>query len=91
MACADPRVGDRDFMRLLEAELARAREKFPSSRCSLAALTEEVGELAQAVLKHAVGKWPRERVLEEAVQVAAMAMRVAIEGDPSIAAYSEPG
>lgn len=67
---------------LKEVELARA--KFPHSFCSGLALVEEVGELAQAMLKVAAGKWPKERIREEAIQVAAMALRVAIEGDSSV-------
>lgn len=74
------------------AELRRAQAKFPDSVLSLAALMEEVGELAQAMLKVRAGKWPAERVREEAIQVAVMAMRVALEGDRSfeLVSYSEP-
>lgn len=74
-------------------ELGRARAKFPLSNLSMAALTEEVGELAQALLKWRAGDWPWARVVEEATQVAAMAQRVAVEGDASFdaVAYSEPG
>jgi len=72
-------------------ELSRARAKFPSANHSMIALTEEVGELAQAVLKHAAGKQPRSRIWDEALQVAAMAMRVAIEDDASLFVnYTEP-
>lgn len=72
-------------------EVLRARQKFPSSRLVLAALTEEVGELAQAMLKNAAGKWGQERIWEEAVQTAAMALRCAIEGDPTFKGdYKEP-
>lgn len=80
------------FMEDVKRELDAARLKFPSSVCCLAALHEESGELAQAMLKHAAGKWGAKRVYEEAVQVAAMAARCAIEGDPSLTAmgYSEP-
>lgn len=80
------------FLGEVYQELVRARTKFPSSVCCLAALHEESGELAQAMLKHAAGKWPHSRIREEAVQVAAMAMRCALEGDPSLTAlgYSEP-
>ena len=76
----------------IRCELDYARDKFPSSVCCLAACTEELGELAQAMLKHAAGKWPQSRVREEAIQVAAMAIRCAIEGDPSLTSigYSEP-
>lgn len=81
------------FLRDTRSELNRARDKFPSATASTVALMEEVGELAQAMLKHAAGKWPHSRVMEEAVQVAVMAMRVALEGDESLAKakYTEPG
>lgn len=81
-----------DFLADVNHEVYRAREKFPSSNCSLVALMEEVGELAQACLKVAAGKWSSGRIREEAVQVAAMAVRVATEGDPSLSAvsYTEP-
>lgn len=79
-----------DFLIDVGHEIKRARGLYPSSRLVLAALTEEVGELAQAMLKFAAGKWPAERIYEEAVQVAAMAARCALEGDPSFENYQEP-
>ncbi len=60
-------------------EVARARRKFPSSYGSMCALTEEVGELAKALMDESP-----ENVRAEAMQVACMAMRVAIDGDPSL-------
>ena len=45
----------------------------------MTALTEEVGELAKAIMDEG-----SHRVWKEAVQVAAMALRVAVEGDPSL-------
>lgn len=74
-------------------ELKRARFKFPSAVLSMAALTEEVGELAQALLKWRAGEQSWDAVVGEAIQVAAMAQRVAVEGDASFeaVAYSEPG
>lgn len=72
----------RPFLEQVAAELKRARTKFPSSRHSMTALMEEVGELAKAMLDESP-----ERVYAEAVQVAAMAARVAEEGDPTHAAY----
>lgn len=83
---------DKAFLLALREELTRARIKFPSSNLSMAALTEEVGELAQAMLKRRAGKGSHSDIFGEAVQVAAMAMRVAIEGDPSFNAlpYREP-
>lgn len=62
-------------------EIERARRKFPDQtiETTLIALTEEVGELAQAYLHIGEGKGSRQRVHDEAVQVAVMAMRVATE------------
>jgi len=57
-------------------ELVRARTKFPQNRHLTAALTEEVGELAQALLQ---GRKHDARM--EAVQVATVAIRIATEGD----------
>lgn len=62
----------------MNAELVRARRKFPGDRVTYTALCEEVGELAKALLDE-----PRERVREEAIQVAVMAMRVVLDGDSS--------
>ena len=82
---------DEHFISELRLELARAREKFPSANFSMIALTEEVGELAQALLKHRAGKWERTRIFAEAIQVAAMALRVALEPDDSMkTSYTEP-
>lgn len=75
---------DEKFMRHVLEEVRRARAKFPSSECCLAALSEEVGELAKACLEES-----SERIVEEAVQVACMALRVATEGDPSLDSYRD--
>lgn len=74
------------FIEMVAMEVSRARAKFPDSRRSFAALVEEVGELAQALL-HVLekpGDMNRTRIREEAIQVAAMACRVATEGDSSL-------
>ncbi len=75
------------FMEAVSDEVTRAVAKFPQPNPTLAALTEETGELAQAVLHIREGKssdwW---KVYDEAVQVAAMACRVALEGDPTVGA-----
>lgn len=63
----------------VSTEVLRAREKFPDPYGVMCALTEEVGELAKALMDE-----PRARVYKEAVQVAAMAARLALEGDPSL-------
>lgn len=70
------------FLDAVFREVDFAREKFPSSECSLAALTEEVGELAQACMDESA-----DAIFAEAVQVAAMALRVAVEGDPTLVPY----
>lgn len=72
----------RMFLRDVERELSRARDKFPSSEGCMTALTEEVGELAKAMLDE-----PGERIYKEAVQTAVMAARVALEGDRSLENY----
>ncbi len=75
------------FVEAVSDEVTRAVAKFPQPNPTLAALTEETGELAQAVLHIREGKstdwW---KVYTEAVQVAAMACRVALEGDPTVGA-----
>ena len=65
-----------DFCRDVLAEVKAAREKFPQPWNTMVALMEEVGELAKAMLDE-----PLVRVRAEAVQVACMALRVAIEND----------
>jgi len=58
----------------LQCELQRARKKFPDNQLMLAALMEEVGELANAIIE---GKdWQA-----EALQVACVAIRIVTEGD----------
>lgn len=91
------------FISSMLYEVDMARTKFPSSNLSTLALMEEVGELAQAVLKHAAAVTSGQHetridarkgeLRREAVQVAVMAMRIALEGDPSVAAakYVETG
>lgn len=63
----------------LSAEIELARAKFPNNEHLLAALVEEVGELAEAYLK----KKPTSEVRAEALQVACVALRIYEEGDAS--------
>jgi hypothetical protein len=70
------------FLDEVADEVFRAREKFPSSDACVVALVEEVGELAKACLSES-----RVNILKEARQVAAMAVRVVLEGDPSLENY----
>jgi len=78
-------AADDTFISDVLVEIDKARAKFPAPNPTIAALTEEVGELAQAMLHIREGKskdwW---RVHKEAVQVAVMAMRAATEGDETI-------
>ena len=62
----------------VRTEVEQARHKFPRPDLLLTALVEEVGELAQALLQHGSG----ELVEREAIQVAAVAIRILEEGDP---------
>lgn len=67
------------FLERLLEENRRARKKFPSNEKLQCALSEEVGELAKALFEE-----PFENVYAEAVQVASVAMRIAVEGDASL-------
>ncbi len=70
------------FLGEVLAELRRARAKFPDPSGSICATGEEYGELCKAYLDE-----PRDRVRAEAVQLATMAAREALEGDPTLDAY----
>lgn len=63
----------------LDAEMVRARAKFPGNRQLLTACTEELGEVARALLQ----RKGREEVCREALQVAVVALRIYEEGDAS--------
>ena len=66
----------------VNAELVRARTKFPGTDFVVTAFSEEAGELVKAVLDHMYGKASYEEVYWEAIQSIAMAVRVIEEGDP---------
>ncbi|MCR9139358.1 MAG: hypothetical protein NXI27_25385 [Alphaproteobacteria bacterium] len=76
----DSRVDE--LLQEIKHELARARAKFPGDDVTMLALMEEVGELAKAAFEE-----PRTNVRAEAVQVAVMAMRVALDGDGTLTAW----
>ena len=68
----------------IDEELVRARAKFPEQSVwvTLAALTEEVGELNKAVLQHNFESLKGVTIAEieqEATQVAVMALRVILD------------
>lgn len=77
-----------EFLLEVASEVHRARELFPTNKYMLAALSEEAGEVANALIEHSRGTLTDKDVWEECVQTAAMAVRVALEGDPS---FSYPG
>lgn len=77
-----PNTADRLFIQSLLEEIARARRKFPKRDLLLAALGEEYGETVKACLDEST-----QNVYAEAVQTAAMALRLAIEGDPTLDAW----
>lgn len=60
-------------------EVLRARAKFPGDRVMGLALAEEFGELVKAVLDESP-----DRVRREAVQTAAMCVRLVLDGDGSV-------
>lgn len=70
------------MIRMIGDELVAARTKFPDNVHQFDALVEEVGELAKGLMEHDRGLGTTtHQVLREAVQVACMAIRVAVEGD----------
>ncbi|HUW44349.1 MAG TPA: hypothetical protein VMW50_01010 [Dehalococcoidia bacterium] len=67
---------------MIRDELKAARTAFPGATHMLCALMEEVGELSQALMEHDRNQGTSvQEVMREAVQVATMAIRVAVEGD----------
>lgn len=70
------------FLVLVKEEFLAAQAKFPQPNLNMVALTEEVGELAKALMDES-----SENVVAEAKQVAAMAARVAIEGDSTVSPF----
>jgi len=77
-----PSLSERDerALSLVRDEIKAARDAFPSNAARHAALVEEVGETAEALIEHSRGNASPEVVVEEAVQVAAMAVRLVVKG-----------
>jgi len=80
---------DDRFLQHVKNELVKARSKFPDNKHQLTAFNEEAGELNKAMLEHEYGEETAENTYKEAVQSAAMAVRVAVEGDSTFS-YSCP-
>ena len=70
------------FMKDMQTEALRAVEKYPAPNPNVAALAGEMGEACEAMNKE-----PFANVYAECVQVAVMAARLAIEGDPFMDTY----
>jgi hypothetical protein len=68
------------FLEHVATEVVAARHKWPGNMDKLAAMSEEAGELARSMLQHKHEEGTAEAIWREAVQVAAMALRVATEG-----------
>lgn len=73
---------DSEFQTAVTLELVQARRASPVP--DLGALVEEVGDLARALRYYREDRiaWPE--VIAEAVQLAVMAQRVAVEGQPPV-------
>lgn len=78
---------DIDVQKFLVAvgdEVERARKLFPTgANKTLAAATEEIGEVANALIENELGKDTVAHIYKECIQLAAMATRIAIDGDGS--------
>lgn len=68
-----------EMLQSIRKEAMQGSESYPDASGLMMALMEEVGELARAMMSE-----PRENIRAEAVQVAALAIRIAIEGDPTL-------
>lgn len=81
----DPISLEMESLDALQFEVLQGRRKFPGNRLMLPGLAEEVGELSRALLQ----RKPREEIEREALQVAAVAMRIYEEGDATFADVSD--
>jgi hypothetical protein len=75
---------DNDFRMAMQVELQELRRIFPGSDLSFCALIGDVCELAKALLRYREEEVAWSKVAAAAIQVAVMAQRLAVEGDPSI-------
>lgn len=67
---------------MIRGELDAARGEYPEGQHALAALLEEAGKLARGLIKHdRAQEVTIQEVLRRAVTTAAMAIRIATEGD----------
>lgn len=69
------------IMQMVEKELGKARQKFPSNKHLLHAFAEEAGEVTKAFLDRDQGKCDEYQVVKELVQTITVAVRLLQEGD----------
>lgn len=82
---------DMAFMFDVKAEATTARTKFPNTDLAHA-MTEEFGEVIKALMdQKQKDKVSSSDIYKECVQAAAMAMRLATEGDPCFPKYKPNG
>lgn len=75
---------ERELVVDILAELKRARAKFPGPDATFAAMVEEAGEVATAMMEE-----PVENVRKEAIQLAVMAIRIVLDGDCTMNEWRE--
>jgi hypothetical protein len=71
---------DAYFLNHIAQEIIFARGKFPGTKHMVAVFLEEAGELAKSLLDYEDDKIHPYEIWLEAVQSAAMAMRIGVEG-----------
>lgn len=72
------------FYNEIMAEANRTSEIFPSADHLALAFAEEAGEVVKAINDHMQGKASLRQVRKELIQAAAMVLRLAEEGDPTV-------
>src|SRR6185503_4857705 len=76
-------MNESEFFNAVTKELISSRQKYPhTGDPKTAAMVEEAGEVAKAIMDE-----PWERVEKECVQLAAMAVRLCLEGDSTLEDY----
>ena len=73
-----------DMARAVDAEVERARKKFPDTNNVTLAMVEEAGEAVRAALNHYHGDGELEPIYKELIQTMAMCVRIWKDGDKSI-------
>lgn len=82
LASIEEQMADAEFLAMMMNEIESARKKHPSPDAMLAAIFEEGGEVAQAMMDK-----PWCEVRKECVHLAVTALRLAVEGDPTLRGF----